>query len=115
MQKLAKVGRILVPKCLMPSPKSGTVSQNLEQTIKEFKKGKVQYRADKGGIVHLSFGKANFSEKELKENLFEVYKSIEKNKPQVVKGRYFKSFHICTTMGPSLDVDLNTFKKSIVS
>jgi large subunit ribosomal protein L1 len=111
MPKLTKVGRILGPKGLMPSPKSGTVTQNLGQTIKEFQKGKVEYRADKTGIVHLSFGKANFSELELKENLTAVYSSIEKNKPIGVKGRYFKSFSICTTMGPGIEIDLNSFKK----
>jgi large subunit ribosomal protein L1 len=110
MPKLAKLGRILGPKGLMPSPKSGTVTQNLNQAIAEFQKGKVEYRADKTGIVHLSFGKINFSEEQLKENLLAVYNSIEKNKPTGVKGRYFKSFTICTTMSPSLKVEINSLK-----
>ena len=111
MPKLAKLGRVLGPKGLMPSPKSGTVTQNLQETINEFKKGKLEYRADKTGIVHLSFGKVNFSENELKENLIALYNSIEKNKPTGVKGRYFKSFNICTTMSPGINIDLTTFKK----
>lgn len=111
MPKLAKLGRVLGPKGLMPSPKSGTVTQNLKEAINEFKKGKLEYRADKTGIVHLSFGKVNFSEEQLKENLLAVYNSIEKNKPTGVKGRYFKSFNICTTMSPSVTVELNSFKK----
>ena len=111
MPKLAKLGRVLGPKGLMPSPKSGTVTQNLGETINEFKKGKLEYRADKTGIVHLSFGKVNFSEEQLKENLIAVYNSIEKNKPTGVKGRYFKSFNICTTMSPTVKIELNTFKK----
>jgi large subunit ribosomal protein L1 len=111
MPKLAKLGRVLGPKGLMPSPKSGTVTQNLKETINEFKRGKLEYRADKTGIVHLSFGKVNFTEQQLKENLLAIYNSIEKNKPTGVKGRYFKSFSICTTMSPGIFLDLNTFKK----
>jgi len=111
MPKLAKLGRVLGPKGLMPSPKSGTVTQNIKEAINEFKKGKLEYRADKTGIVHLSFGKSDFSEDQLKENLLAVYSSIEKNKPVGVKGKYFKSFNICTTMSPSIKLELNTFKK----
>ena len=110
MPKLAKLGRVLGPKGLMPSPKSGTVTQNLGEAINEFKKGKLEYRADKTGVVHLSFGKVNFSEEQLRENLLAVYNSIEKNKPSGVKGKYFKSFNICTTMSPSIKLELNQLK-----
>jgi large subunit ribosomal protein L1 len=111
MPKLAKLGRVLGPKGLMPSPKSGTVTTNLKDAINEFKKGKLEYRADKTGIVHLSFGKIDFSEEQLKENLLAVHSSIEKNKPTGVKGRYFKSFNICTTMSPGITLELASFKK----
>jgi large subunit ribosomal protein L1 len=110
MPQLAKFGKILGPKGLMPSPKAGTVTQDLIQTVKEFKKGKFEYRADRTGIVHLISGKINFSELEIKENLICLYSSIEKNKPSGVKGRYFNSFVICTTMSPSIKIDLGSFK-----
>ena len=109
MPKLAKLGRVLGPKGLMPSPKSGTVSSNLETTLTEFKKGKFEYKADKTGVVHVSFGKSNFTENQLIDNLSSLYKSIEQNRPPGVKGKYFKSLFICTTMGPSIQLDLNAF------
>jgi len=106
MPKLAKLGRVLGPKGLMPSPKSGTVTTNLIDTITEFKKGKFEYKADKTGVVHVSFGKSNFTNEQLIENLIELYKSIEQNRPSGVKGKYFKSLFICTSMGPSIKLDL---------
>lgn len=109
MPKLAKLGRILGPKGLMPSPKSGTVSNTLRETLNEFKKGKFEYKADKTGIVHVSFGKSNFTENQLIENLIALYKSIEQNRPSGVKGKYFKSLFICTTMGPSIKLNLDMF------
>ena len=109
MPKLAKLGRVLGPKGLMPSPKSGTVSTTLSTTLSEFKKGKFEYKADKTGIVHVSFGKSNFTENQLVENLTALYQSIEQNRPPGVKGKYFKSLFICTSMGPSIQLDLNTF------
>ena len=109
MPKLAKLGRVLGPKGLMPSPKSGTVSTDLNSTLTEFKKGKFEYKADKTGIVHVNFGKSDFTEIQLKENLQALYDSIEKNRPPGVKGKYFKSLFICTSMGPSLKLDLNMF------
>jgi large subunit ribosomal protein L1 len=109
MPKLAKLGRVLGPKGLMPSPKSGTVSNTLTETLTEFKKGKFEYKADKTGIVHVSFGKSDFTTSQLIENLKELYKSIEQNRPSGVKGKYFKSLFICTSMGPSLKLDLDSF------
>lgn len=109
MPKLAKLGKILGPKGLMPSPKAGTVTTNLKSTLTEFKKGKFEYKADKTGIVHVSFGKSNFTEDQLIENLQTLFKSIERNRPSGVKGKYFKNLFICTTMGPSIKLDLNIF------
>jgi large subunit ribosomal protein L1 len=108
MPKLAKLGRVLGPKGLMPSPKSGTVTTNLIETLTEFKKGKFEYKADKTGVVHVSFGKSNFTNEKLTQNLIELYQSIEQNRPSGVKGKYFKSLFICTSMGPSIKLDLET-------
>jgi large subunit ribosomal protein L1 len=109
MPKLAKLGRVLGPKGLMPSPKSGTVTSTLKETLNEFKKGKFEYKADRTGIVHVNFGKSNFTEIQLSENLMALYKSIEQNRPSGVKGKYFKSLFICTTMGSSIKLDPNVF------
>jgi len=109
MPKLAKLGRVLGPKGLMPSPKSGTVTTTLTETISEFKKGKFEYKADKTGVVHISFGKTNFTQLQLIENLKALYSSIEQNRPSGVKGKYFKNLFICTSMGPSIQLDLGIF------
>ena len=109
MPKLAKLGRVLGPKGLMPSPKSGTVTTDLESTLSEFKKGKFEYKADKTGIVHVSFGKSDFENNKLIENLRALCKSIEQNRPSGVKGKYIKSLFICTTMGSSIKLDLEIF------
>ena len=109
MPKLAKLGRVLGPKGLMPSPKSGTVSTSLTETLTEFKKGKFEYKADKTGVVHVSFGKANFSKNQLIDNLTSLYQSIEQNRPSGVKGKYFKRLFSCSSMGPSIQLDLSAF------
>jgi len=110
MPKLAKLGRVLGPKGLMPSPKSGTVTSTLTTTLTDFKKGKFEYKADKTGIVHVTIGKVDFTQIQLVENLEAFYNSIEKNRPSGVKGQYFKSLSICSTMGPSIKLDSNSFE-----
>jgi large subunit ribosomal protein L1 len=110
MPKLAKLGRVLGPKGLMPSPKSGTVTTTLTATLEDFKKGKFEYKADKTGVVHVNFGKSSFTEVQLVENLAALRNSIEQNRPSGVKGKYFKNMYICTSMGPSIQLDLDIFE-----
>ena len=110
MPKLAKLGRLLGPKGLMPSPKSGTVTTTLTATLEDFKKGKFEYKADKTGVVHVNFGKSSFTEVQLVENLTALQNSIEQNRPSGVKGKYFKNIFICTSMGPSIQLNLDIFE-----
>jgi ribosomal protein L1 len=106
MSKLGKYARTLGPRGLMPNPKSGTVTNDIDKAIAEAKAGRVEYRVDTTGIVHLGVGKVSFTTSQLLQNVQAVIASIKANKPQSLKGNYFKTVHLTTSMGPSITVDL---------
>ena len=106
MGQIGRVARILGPRGLMPNPKTGTVTLELEKAIKEAKSGKVEYRTDKQNIVHVTVGKASFTEEALKENLETLIRAIVKDKPASSKGKFLRTVTLTSTMGPG--IKLNT-------
>lgn len=105
MPKLGKFARLLGPKGLMPNPKAGTVTTDIEKAVKEAKAGKVEYRVDKQAIVHLGLGKTNFDQAKLLENAEVFFESLKNHRPASIKGTYVKSIYITTTMGPAIAVE----------
>ncbi|MBK9332196.1 MAG: 50S ribosomal protein L1 [Ignavibacteria bacterium] len=107
MAELGKIGKILGPRGLMPNPKSGTVTPNIGQAVKDVKAGKIDFRVDKTGIVHSIVGKVSFDESKLTENITAFIDTIIKLKPAAAKGTYVKSITLSTTMGPGIKIDKN--------
>ncbi|MBZ5202933.1 50S ribosomal protein L1 [Planomicrobium chinense] len=111
MGEVGKLGRVLGPKGLMPNPKTGTVTFDVTKAVQEIKAGKVEYRADKTGIIHAPIGKVSFDDSKLAENLEAIYDVVVKAKPSSAKGTYIKSLNVTTTMGPAVKVDSTTVGK----
>ena len=109
MGEVGKIGRVLGPKGLMPNPKTGTVTFEVEKAIGEIKAGKVEYRVDKAGNIHVPIGKVSFEDEKLVENFTTMYDTILKAKPAAAKGVYVKNVAVTSTMGPGVKVDASTF------
>ena len=111
MGVVGRLGKVLGPKGLMPNPKTGTVTPTPAKTVADVKKGMVEYRADSLGNIHGVIGKVSFEDQALQENLTYFVNTILKNKPKSVKGVFVKSISICTTMGPGIKLNINSFDK----
>jgi len=115
MSSVSKLGRILGPRGLMPSPKSGTVTVDIESAVKEFKGGKIEFRLDEYGNVHAPFGLASFSFEDLKVNVLALTRAILDEKPEGAKGKYVKGAALSTTMGPGIKLDVDTLLHDVSS
>ena len=108
MGKIGALGRVLGPRGLMPNPKSGTVTNDVAKAVEEVKKGKIDFKVDKNGIVHSSIGKVSFTPEQMKENAREFVNTLIKLKPSAAKGTYIKSIYLSSTMSPGVKVDAKT-------
>lgn len=108
MAKVGKLGRVLGPRGLMPNPKAGTVTMDIGQAVQEVKKGKIDFKVDKFGIIHSRVGKSSFDSDKIRDNAKEMILTISKLKPSAAKGTYFRSIHLSSTMSPSIIIDKNS-------
>jgi large subunit ribosomal protein L1 len=106
MALVGRLGKVLGPRGLMPSPKAGTVTPNVGQAVTDIKKGKIEFRVDKNANIHVPVGRASFTKEQLKENVVEVIRAIIKAKPSACKGVYLKSCCMSSTMGPGVRLDV---------
>ncbi|MFM7745847.1 MAG: 50S ribosomal protein L1, partial [Actinomycetota bacterium] len=114
MPLVGKLGRVLGPRGLMPNPKTGTVTNDVGRTVAEYKAGRVEYRTDRYGNVHVPIGKASFSAADLTTNLLAVLDEIQRAKPAAAKGKYLRKVSIASTMGPGVKIDTNRLKPETV-
>ena len=111
MGKIGALGRVLGPRGLMPNPKSGTVTPDVAKAVKEVKQGKIDFKVDKGGIVHTSIGKVSFTPEQIRENAKAFVDMILKLKPATAKGTYLKSVYLSSTMSPGIKVDTKSISE----
>ena len=110
MSKVGKLGRILGPRGLMPSPKTDTVTFDVKRAVKEVKSGKIDFRVDKGGVIHVPLGKVSFDHEKLKKNALEFLEKVIKLKPASARGQYIRKVHLSSTMGPSVKVSVSDLR-----
>jgi len=115
MPKVARLGRILGPRGLMPNPKVGTVTQNIKRAVEEAKKGRVEFKVDKAGNLHVPVGKISFDKEKLLENILAVAEAVQKAKPEAVKGQYIKNVVLKTTMSPSVRLNITELQKTLAA
>ena len=114
MRSVGRLGKVLGPRGLMPNPKTGTVTMDVAQAVKEIKAGKVEFRVDKGGVVHVPVGKVSFDTPKLLENASTLLQAVVKAKPAAAKGKYVRSATICSTMGPGVHLDVTPYNLKAV-
>jgi large subunit ribosomal protein L1 len=114
MRSVGKLGKVLGPRGLMPNPKTGTVTQDVANAVKEVKAGKVEFRVDKTGVIHVPFGKLSFASDKLLENANTLLQAVVKAKPAAAKGKYVRSVTICSTMGPGVLLDVTPYNLKAV-
>jgi len=110
MSLVGKIGKILGPRGMMPNAKSGTVTFDIKNAVQELKAGKVEYRVDKAGVIHSTFGKVSFGSEKLFDNVKVLLESLNKAKPSTAKGTYFRSISVATTMGPGVKIETNSIR-----
>lgn len=114
MPKIGKLGRILGPRGLMPTPKNGTVTRDIGEAVKEIKRGKLSFKVDKNGNLHIPVGKASFDSEAIRENILEVIRKVWSLKPLSASGAYIKGITLSPTMGPGVKIDVNQIRNDII-
>src|SRR5271170_4029473 len=114
MRSVGRLGKVLGPRGLMPNPKTGTVTNDVAQAVKEVKAGKIEFRVDKTGVIHVPVGKVSFAADKLLENATTLLQAVVKAKPSAAKGKYVRSVTICSTMGPGVALDVTPYNQKAV-